>query len=148
LQDSSWWVIDLADSSSDCWVWGQLVTTSGDTSGVPVVTPPALPEPEIALDAPDPVAPLSDISCSSLVDVTFDWEDVAGGAAAYEYQIQTGNSAGGSFSGYASDETGDTDATVELVCGSSIYYRWRVRAIGSGGQLGDWSGWIVIKVGF
>jgi uncharacterized protein YraI len=148
LADSSWWVIDLADSSSDCWVWSQLVTTNGDTSGVPVVAPPPLPEVAIALVAPEQVSPQSEITCSSLVDATFSWEPVAGDVAAYEYQIQTGNSSGGSFSGFAGDETSDTEATVELVCGASNYYRWRVRAIGTDGEAGGWSGWIVLKVGF
>jgi hypothetical protein len=148
LGDDSWWVIDLGESNSDCWVWSQLVTTSGDTASVPVLTPPALPEPEIALATPEQVSPQSDISCSSLIDVPFSWEPVAGDVAAYEYEIQSGGSTSGPFSGYTGGETGDTDATIELVCGASNYYRWRVRAIGTDDELSDWSSWIVLKAGF
>lgn len=145
LADNSWWVIDLEATSENCWVWDELVTVSGDTSGVPVITPPALP---VVLESPDQVAPVSDVSCASLIDVTFEWEGVAGDVDGYTYQIQSSNDPNGPFSDYAGGETGSTLATEELICGSTTYYRWRVRAEGSGGQDGPWSDWIVFKAGF
>lgn len=42
-----WWYIKNPDNpTTDCWVWGQTTTVSGDTSGLPVVDPPPLPTPE------------------------------------------------------------------------------------------------------
>jgi hypothetical protein len=118
-----------------------LVTVSGDTSGVPIYTAPALP-----LAAPIQVTPDDDVSCSSLIDVTFQWEAVTG-ATSYEYQIQSGSASGGPFTNYASGELADTEVTEELICGGSNYYRWRVRALDSSGE-GPWSDWSVFKAGF
>lgn len=143
LADNTWWVIDLVDASENCWVWDDLVTVSGDPSGVPVITAPALP-----LAVPVQVAPLLDVSCSSLIDVNFAWEPVTGEVNGYVYQIQSSNDPNGSYSDYASGGTSGTQVTEELICGSTTYYRWRVRAEAPGGQEGPWSDWIVFKAGF
>lgn len=142
LADNSWWVIDLSTSTQNCWVWDELVTVTGDTSGVPVLTPPALP-----LVAPNPIAPDDDISCASLIDVTFSWEAVQGNVAGYIYEIQTGSSASGPFSDYADGQTNNTSAEQELVCGTANYYRWRVRAEGANGEDGPWSDWSLFRAG-
>jgi uncharacterized protein YraI len=141
MADNSWWVIDLEVTTEDCWVWSQLVSVNGDTSGVPIYTPPALP-----LVSPIQVTPDEDISCSSLAEVTFEWEPVSG-ASSYEYQIQSANAPDGPFSGYASGETSGTEANEDVICGSSIYYRWRVMALNATSD-GPWSDWSVFKAGF
>jgi uncharacterized protein YraI len=41
-QDSTWWQVQVPDSQTQCWLAGDVVQTSGDLSGVPVVEPPPL----------------------------------------------------------------------------------------------------------
>jgi len=41
--NSSWWYVQPANSSSQCWVFGDNVNVQGDTSGIPVVVPPPVP---------------------------------------------------------------------------------------------------------
>ncbi len=38
-----WYVTDPGQPGKDCWLWGRYVTVSGDTSNVPVFTPPPTP---------------------------------------------------------------------------------------------------------
>lgn len=40
-----WYVSDPGQPGKDCWLWGRYVTVSGDTSNVPVFTPPPTPTP-------------------------------------------------------------------------------------------------------
>jgi hypothetical protein len=40
-----WYVADPNQPGKDCWLWGRYVTVSGDTSNVPVFTPPPTPTP-------------------------------------------------------------------------------------------------------
>lgn len=40
-----WYVTDPNQPTKDCWLWGRYVTVSGDTSQVPVFTPPPTPTP-------------------------------------------------------------------------------------------------------
>jgi hypothetical protein len=40
-----WYVTDPSQPGKDCWLWGRYVTVSGDTSKVPVFTPPPTPTP-------------------------------------------------------------------------------------------------------
>jgi len=40
-----WYVTDPGQPGKDCWLWGRYVTVSGDTSKVPVFTPPPTPTP-------------------------------------------------------------------------------------------------------
>jgi hypothetical protein len=148
LADNSFWVIDLGPNGGHCWVWDELVTVTGDISGVPVLTPPATPTPTPEpLPAPSQTAPTGDVSCASLLDVTFSWQPVAGDVDHYSYEIQAGSSDTGPFNGYSESDTDSTSATVELVCGSSNFYRWRVRAEANSGESGAWSGWIVFRAG-
>jgi hypothetical protein len=42
---STWWVIaNLNRPGEFCWVWGETTVVTGDTSTLPVITPPPLPE--------------------------------------------------------------------------------------------------------
>jgi hypothetical protein len=40
-----WYVTDPNQPGKDCWLWGRYVTVSGDTSNIPVFTPPPTPTP-------------------------------------------------------------------------------------------------------
>jgi hypothetical protein len=40
-----WYVTDPNQPGKDCWLWGRYVTVSGDTSAIPVFTPPPTPTP-------------------------------------------------------------------------------------------------------
>jgi hypothetical protein len=40
-----WYVIDPNQPGKDCWLWGRYVAVSGDTSNIPVFTPPPTPTP-------------------------------------------------------------------------------------------------------
>lgn len=47
----TWWLIRNPDRSNQvCWLWGRYATVSGDTSGLPVATPPPLPTPDAGFD--------------------------------------------------------------------------------------------------
>lgn len=47
-QETYWYVIDPDSPGRTCWMWGRYAQVSGDTSGVPVYTPP--PTPTLAYD--------------------------------------------------------------------------------------------------
>ncbi len=40
-----YWIIQNPDRAGTCWLWGNYATVSGDTSGLPVMTPPPTPTP-------------------------------------------------------------------------------------------------------
>jgi len=40
-----WYVTDPNQPGKDCWLWGRYVTVSGDTSNIPIFTPPPTPTP-------------------------------------------------------------------------------------------------------
>lgn len=47
-----YWIIRNPDrASSTCWLWGRYATVAGDTSALPVFTPPPLPTPVPGFDA-------------------------------------------------------------------------------------------------
>jgi hypothetical protein len=39
------WIINLGSQHVTCWLWNQYATVTGNTAGLPVVTPPASPTP-------------------------------------------------------------------------------------------------------
>jgi len=41
--NSSWWYVQVAGRSTQCWVFGDNVNVQGDTSGIPVIQPPPVP---------------------------------------------------------------------------------------------------------
>lgn len=148
LADNSFWMLDLGSNGGHCWVWDELIMVSGDISGVPIVTPPATPTPTPEpLPAPDQNSPTTDVSCASLIDVNFSWDSVAGDVDHFTYEVQTGSSDSGPFNDYLQGDTNSTDVMLELLCGSSSYYRWRVQAVDGNGEPGAWSGWIVFRAG-
>lgn len=54
-ENKSWWLIeDPANAGQNCWVWGQTMQVNGDTSNVPYVPSPALPEDVIPYPYPLP----------------------------------------------------------------------------------------------
>jgi len=42
---SSYWIIQLPSQGGTCWLWNQYATVTGDTSGLPLVSPPPTPTP-------------------------------------------------------------------------------------------------------
>jgi hypothetical protein len=56
-EDSTWWYINSPNIAVNyyCWVWGEAVTVTGDTSQVPVVIPPP---PPTATDVPPTSTPI------------------------------------------------------------------------------------------
>jgi hypothetical protein len=49
-ESSNWWVIENPDKPGEkCWVWSETTTVTGDTSEIPVVEPPPLPDVEVAV---------------------------------------------------------------------------------------------------
>jgi uncharacterized protein YgiM (DUF1202 family) len=40
-----YWIIQLASGSGTCWLWNQYATATGNTSGLPLVSPPPTPTP-------------------------------------------------------------------------------------------------------
>ncbi|MBN2386291.1 MAG: hypothetical protein JXB85_04670 [Anaerolineales bacterium] len=44
-QGTYWYIRNPSNPSAFCWLWGQYATVTGDTSGLPVFTPPPTPTP-------------------------------------------------------------------------------------------------------
>jgi hypothetical protein len=42
---SGYWIVNLSPQNVPCWLWNQYATVTGNTSGLPLVTPPAIPTP-------------------------------------------------------------------------------------------------------
>jgi uncharacterized protein YgiM (DUF1202 family) len=40
-----YWIIQLSSASGTCWLWNQYATATGNTSGLPLVSPPPTPTP-------------------------------------------------------------------------------------------------------
>jgi len=140
--DSSWWVINIG--GSECWIWGQLVAVTGDTSRVPVVTPPPLPTATFTqpapLSAPIPISPSGTLNCASVTGgVTLSWSAVShpNGISYYDWELTGGvNKTGKAYS---------TQAVISMInCGAS--YQWRVRAVDGQGNIGPWSAYMSFNV--
>lgn len=129
--ESTWWVI-VTDNGARCWVWDNLVTVSGDTSGVPVVDAPPTPVPTSPpLPAPSPTGPSGTLSCRSSVNLTWQAVSHPNGISAYNWEV----------SGPGVNESGQTAGTsVEffVACGGNTY-QWRVRAVDTLGNNGPFS---------
>ena len=109
----NYWIIDTPGGSGTCWLWGQYATTSGDTSGLPEMTPPATPTPQVTntpkptrtptptATAAAPAAPSNfaqNRSCAGgfkgvtpiwIEDITLTWQDNASNETGY-YIIKGG----------------------------------------------------------
>ena len=137
--DSSWWVIQVPDGT--CWIWDGTVTVSGDTSGVPVITPPAgptvTPPPP---SAPSPISPSGTLNCADVSGgITLVWSAVnhPNGIDHYEWTLEGGVSDSGS--------TSATQADVNFMnCNAD--YQWRVRAVDGNGTIGPWSSYMQFNV--
>jgi len=132
LADNSWWVIHLEDIGVDCWVWDDIVTVSGDTSGVPIVTPPSLPTASptsaapLAPPAPQAQSPSGNIGCVSSAFLTWSAVSAPSGVDYYEWEV-----------GGDSGTTTGTQVEYFVACATS--YEWRVRAVDNLGNEGAWS---------
>ena len=143
--DRSWWVVKINDT--DCWIWDGTVTVAGDTSGVPVISPPPLPKATdtqpAPLTAPNPASPSGTLNCGGVGGVTggvtLNWSAVnhPNGINSYDWVLEGSPSDSGN--------TGNTQATTKgLDCGAN--YQWRVRAIDGKGNIGPWSGYLQFDV--
>ncbi len=68
-----YWVIENHDAAGNCWLWGEYATVTGDTSTLPVLTPPPSPTPS---STPTPaldftVAYENSHSCGAIEYMTF-----------------------------------------------------------------------------
>ena len=133
--ETTWWLIQRVDGSGMCWIWDEVVTVSGDTSGVPIVTPPAAPTdtptPQAeAAAAPIPIAPNGSLTCRSTVMLKWQPVSQANGVDHYEWQV----------TGLAQTKQGaTTDASAEFIVSCAATYQWRVRAVGGNGVPGPYS---------
>jgi hypothetical protein len=49
-ESGNWWVIENPDKPGEkCWVWSETTTVTGDTSAIPEIEPPPLPDVEVAV---------------------------------------------------------------------------------------------------
>ncbi|MFH1183440.1 MAG: hypothetical protein V1755_00165 [Chloroflexota bacterium] len=141
--DSSWWVIQIP-GSGECWIWGELVNVAGDTSQVPVKTPPPLPTATLTqpapLTAPSPNSPSGTLNCADVTGgLTLSWSAVThpNGIDHYEWALQGGVNNSGT--------TGSTQADVNLInCGAA--YQWRVRVVDGLSNIGPWSAYMLFNV--
>ncbi len=133
--ESTWWVIERVDGSGVCWIWDEVVTVSGDTSGVPIVTPPAAPtdtptpqaEPAAA---PIPISPNGLLTCRSTVILKWQPVNQPNGVDHYEWQV----------TGLGQTKQGATaDSSAEFIVSCAASYQWRVRAVGGNGVPGPYS---------
>ena len=135
--DSSWWVIQIT-GSGDCWIWGQVVTVTGDTNQVPVITPPPLPT--APLSAPSLISPNGTLNCAATTGgVTLSWSAVShsNGISNYEWVLEGGVDNSGS--------TSSTQAVISSIsCGAS--YQWRVRDVDGQGNIGPWSEYMQFNI--
>jgi len=92
--------------------------------------------------APTLVVPTNEASLTCRASQALTWMpvDVPGGISEYQVEIQksSNNTTWITYSG--SPVTGLGDKTTNIVVECGWYYRWRVRAVSSGGA-GPWSGW-------
>ncbi|MCJ7434827.1 MAG: hypothetical protein MUO77_15195 [Anaerolineales bacterium] len=150
--DSTWWVIQDT-GSGECWIWGEVVTVTGDTSQVPVKTPPPLPTgtftqpapvtitPPAPLSAPSPVSPSGTLNCiDASGGVTLYWSAVShpNGINHYEWVLEGPISDSGS--------TGSTQASTKTLSCAGANFQWRVRAVDGQGNIGPWSAYMSFNV--
>jgi hypothetical protein len=110
-----WYVTDANLPGEDCWLWGRYATVSGDTSAVPVFTPP-----------PSPTA---------TYDWSGDWQVTVNGNAMGMSLEQSGSSVSGTLiyiSTYdltaSTSEGGRTAVGSYQAGGSTINFSWRMTA--------------------
>lgn len=135
--ENTWWVIERMDGNGTCWIWGQAVSVSGDTSGVPIVAAPPTPTPTLTstptavpVPAPKAIAPGTTLSCRS--SVFLEWSPVShpNGVSQYEWQVN----------GPVETKSGSTSGTrVEFFVSCGAAYSWKVRAVDGLGVPGPYS---------
>ncbi|MDK1029336.1 MAG: hypothetical protein QGD96_08410, partial [Anaerolineae bacterium] len=145
--DRSWWVIGIL-GVADCWIWDGTVTVAGDTSGVPVISPPPLPKATdtqpAPLTAPNPASPSGTLNCGGVGGVTggvtLNWSAVSNpnGIDHYEWALEGAGTESGS--------TGNTQASTSGLSCAGANYQWRVRAVDGKGNIGPWSGYLLFDV--
>ena len=59
--DSEYWIINRPDGRGQCWLWDEYATVTGDTSKIPIMTPP--PPPVITPEISVTIGPLSNGQC-------------------------------------------------------------------------------------
>ena len=69
----NYWVIKNPDAAGNCWLWGEYATVTGDTSTLPILTPPPTPTPSLT---PTPALDFSVAyenfhSCGAIEHITF-----------------------------------------------------------------------------
>ena len=132
--ETTWWMIVIL-GGGPCWIWDDVVTVSGDTSGVPVVTAPAAPTDTPTPQAepaavPIPISPSGSLTCRSTVTLTWQPVNQPNGVDHYEWQV----------TGLAPTKQGATaDSSDEFIVACGASYQWRVRAVDGNGVPGPYS---------
>jgi hypothetical protein len=110
--------------------------------GTPTPTPSPTPD-TTAPEAPNPVAPSNNafFSCGESVELIWDEVEDPSGIDRYEWEVDY--STQGRDTGYADEDENDTpDTSVTLSalnCRDGAWFRWRVRAVDSADNAGDYS---------
>lgn len=137
--ETTWWVIQPA-SGEPCWIWDGTVSVSGDTSAVPVVSPPPTPMPTpyvTPLSKPTLLSPSGDLTCRSTVFLEWSPVTYPNGIDHYEWSVTgPGGTQSGSVAG--------VKVEFFVSCGSS--YVWQARAVDSNGNVGPYSDALEFKI--
>ncbi|MCI0394513.1 MAG: peptidoglycan DD-metalloendopeptidase family protein [Chloroflexi bacterium] len=168
LADNTWWRVNLPNvTSPEQWVFGQVVTFSGDVSCVPVAaapptptfTPTATPTPTPTLSqtptptatpsmtptptrggAPPPtlISPIGNVDLGCSSIVNLTWQPVSG-VASYQWELEIAATPTSPYDQWQSGTAAgtQTQVTAQVACG--WWFRWRVRSVNSLGLPGPYS---------
>ena len=142
--DTSWWVIERQDGYGQCWISDNVVTVSGDTRFVPIITAPPTPTwtpTAVVLRAPNPLSPSGTIACLDVTGgITLSWSATqpVSGISNYEWVLDGGGST------RSGTETGMSAYIHSMGCFHT--YTWKVRAVYDDGTIGPYSSEMTFKV--
>jgi hypothetical protein len=111
---------------------------------------PTLPPPSDTTPPPAPVlmVPANGLSIACKAAQSLAWMPVSDPSGIGEYHVQVQRHSGDNnwqpAPGGAQTGIHDKQSSINVECG--WYYRWRVRAVDSAGNIGPWSGWFLFSI--
>jgi len=137
-------IVTYLDNTEETY-WVDITITGSCATATPTitVTPTPIPEDTTPPTAPTPSVPADglNLSCRSSQSLTWIPVNDPSGIAEYQLEVQRSSDNNNWSSAGFSPINGLTDKTTEISTECGWYYRWRVRAIDSAGNISEWSAW-------